>query len=289
MSVRFEDRVLGCFLGLATGDAIGKQTETLTRGDVEKWYPGGIPGFHGRPGEVIPRYAGKRYEWRIGETTDDTEQTIAIARALIHDPRARHEAFGRELLTCRKSAHPGVSLWNFLRAGDPGRIAPDGDGCGAAMRVAPVGVVYPTSRMDELVRAAYESAIPTHGGPRAMSGAAAVAGAVSAAVEGRSVEDVRTMAQEAGAGPLPDIVSAAIDLALTTRSAEKSAFIAANLGGDADTVASIAGAIAGAIGPETVNREWVELVRAINGDDLFEAARALCNSALQWRGRGRHP
>src|SRR4051794_1630047 len=71
-SMTYEERVAGCFLGLATGDAIGKQTETLSRADVRKWYPAAITGFVGQPGDIIPRYRGKRYEWRIGETTDDT-------------------------------------------------------------------------------------------------------------------------------------------------------------------------------------------------------------------------
>ena len=59
-----------------------------------------------------------------------------------------HVAIGRELLRCQKSVHPGVSLWTFLQLGDPARIAPDGDGCGAAMRTAPVGVIYPSDRLD---------------------------------------------------------------------------------------------------------------------------------------------
>src|SRR5438046_7924847 len=132
--MRYEERVIGCFKGLATGDAIGKQTETLTRADVQKWYPRGITGFEGQPGDVIPRYAGKRYEWRIGETTDDTEQTVAVARALLGEGRVSHEAIGRELLQCRKSLHPGVSLWSFAQSGDLARITSEGDGCGADMR-----------------------------------------------------------------------------------------------------------------------------------------------------------
>src|SRR5580704_4192951 len=117
--MRFEERVIGSFKALAIGDAIGKQTETLAWADIQKWYPGGITGFHGQPGAIIPRYAGKRYEWRIGETTDDTEQTIAVARALLREGEASHVAIGRELLGCKKSAHPGVSLWDFLQVGDP--------------------------------------------------------------------------------------------------------------------------------------------------------------------------
>lgn len=173
--MQFQERVIGCFKALATGDAIGKQTETLSTTGVHRWYPGGITGFHGRPGAVIPRYAGKRYEWRIGETTDDTEQTLAVTRALLRDGRAHHTSIGRELLRCRKSLHPGVSLWAFVQLADPARIASAGDGCGAAMRAAPIGILYPSTRLDELIRGAYECAVPTHGGQIAICAAAAVA------------------------------------------------------------------------------------------------------------------
>ena len=71
-----------------------------------------------------------------------------------------------------------------MQIGDPSPIASDGDGCGAAMRTAPVGVFYPSSRLEGLIRGAYECAIPTHGGQMAVCAAAAVAGAVSAAREG---------------------------------------------------------------------------------------------------------
>jgi len=315
--VGYKERVIGCFKGLAIGDAIGKQTETLTRAEVHKWYPGGITGFHGRPGDVIPRYLGKRYQWRIGETTDDTEQTMAVARAILREGDAGHEAIGKELLQCKKSVHPGVSLWSFLQLGDPARVASEGDGCGAAMRVAPVGVIFPPARLDRLIRGAYECAIPTHGGQLAICAAAAVACAVSAAVEGASAAEVMAAAliasQEAetfrpskGASTMrasleriysdlrtwkrlvaddiaqqycPDktdnIVPVAISLALITGSAEETALLAANIGGDSDSVASIGGAIAGALCPESVNERWFEVVNSVNGDAILEIAASL--------------
>jgi ADP-ribosylglycohydrolase len=321
--MQFQERVIGCFKALATGDAIGKQTEMLSRADVQRWYPGGITGFHGQPGEVIPRYAGKRYEWRIGETTDDTEQTLAVTRALLREGRASHKAIGRELLQCKKSLHPGVSLWTFVQIGDPCRVASEGDSCGAAMRTAPIGVLYPSSRLDELVQAAYECAIPTHGGQMAICAAAAVAGAVSAALEGRSSAEVLTialrackeaenlrpsgeastitrsleeiysdlasrnhlmvdeLAQQYFPNKPQNIVSLAISLALITKSAQGTALLAANLGGDSDSVASIGGAIAGALYPETVNEEWFEVVRVINDDRLLALASSL--AALRCR------
>jgi len=304
------------------GDAIGKQTEMLAHQDVRRWYPRGISGFHGRPGDVIPRYAGDRkHEWRIGETTDDTEQTLAVARALPGQHGVSHTAVGKELLQCTKSVHPGVkSIWTFHQLGDPNRIASDGDGCGAAMRVAPVGVLYSPERFEELVRGAYESSIPTHGGQRAICAAAAVAAAVSAALEEMPAAEVLKLAIEAArkaeslappskdtTGPtiaasiqeihadlsrretlaasalaekyFPDRpetkVPLAINLALITASAEQTTLLAANVGGDADSVASIGSAIAGALCPDTVNEAWFRVVQSVNGGDLVETAEAL--------------
>jgi ADP-ribosylglycohydrolase len=41
MAPATKDRVLACFHGIAIGDAVGKQTENLTRDDVLRWYPNG--------------------------------------------------------------------------------------------------------------------------------------------------------------------------------------------------------------------------------------------------------
>jgi ADP-ribosylglycohydrolase len=103
-----EARVLACLHGIATGDAVGKQTENLSREDVQRWYPNGVNGFEGPPGTIIPRYRGnKKREWLFGETTDDTERTLAVASAIIRDGAVTHTSVGRELLKCRKCVHPG--------------------------------------------------------------------------------------------------------------------------------------------------------------------------------------
>lgn len=315
----FRDRVIACFKGLATGDAVGKQTEMLAHADVLKWYPTGIAGFHGKPGDVIPRYVGKRYEWRIGETTDDTEQTVAVARALLRAGESRHETIGVELLKCRKSVHPGVQMWAFQQKSDPARIASEGDGSGAAMRAAPIGVIHSADTLPALVQAAYECSIPTHGGQLAICGAAAVAAAVSAALDGRSAPEVLALAlaasreaeslrPRAGAATMTDaiekihdglaqcgrltgdavaqryfpgkpevIVPLAIGLAVVTESSEQTALLAANVGGDSDSVASIGGAIAGALRPQSVNQGWFDVVNSVEGCDLLAVACALAD------------
>jgi ADP-ribosylglycohydrolase len=314
-------RILGSLKGIATGDAIGKQTETLTREGVRRWYPDGIRGFEGVSGTVIPRYQGNtKREWRIGETTDDTEGTIAVARAILGDRDVRHTSVGRQLLTCTKSVHPGVkSLWEFHQAGDPARAAQHHDGCGAAVRVAPVGMLYRSNRSSDLVAAAREASIPTHGGALAIAAAAATAAAVSAAIDGASASEIITIAeraadqaerQQTGAGsasidfaramrtiyddlherthfqaddiaaqyfpkdPLT-IVPLALALGTVLESAETAILLAANIGGDSDSVASIAAAILGARCPETVNEDWYASVERVNGHDLLTLGEAL--------------
>jgi ADP-ribosylglycohydrolase len=314
------DRIRGCLIGIATGDAIGKQTEMLSHAEIARWYANGVRGFEGAPGDIIPRYRGNpKHEWRIGETTDDTERTIAVARAIIGDRKVSHSTVGREMLrTCRKCVHPGVrSLWEFHQGGDPDRIATGHDGCGAAIRVAPVGIFYPPASLNVLVEAAREASISTHGGSLAIAAAAATAAAVSAAVDGAPSQQVFTMAERAagaaenrwpGESPpafvnalraihdelaampavraadvaarcFPDrpltIVPLALALATTMHSAVEAILVATNVGGDSDSVASIAGGILGAMHPDTVNPQWYEVVERVNHHDLLALANEL--------------
>lgn len=303
-------RILGCLKGVAVGDAIGKQTETLPREGVRHWYPDGVRGFEGPPGTVIPRYIGNsKREWRIGETTDDTERTIAVARAILNHQAVDHRAIGRELLECVKCVHPGIrSLWEFHQAGDPARVATRHDGCGAAVRVAPVGILYGSDRLSELVGGARQASIPTHGGPLAIAAAAAVAAAVSAAIDGKTPLEILVIAEQAAAlaetqqsgtrniadavravwsdlnrsaalspdglaaGHFPasplTIVPLALALGIVLPSADAAILLAANTGGDSDSVASIAAAILGARCPGTVNDGWYSVVEGVNGHNL---------------------
>lgn len=263
---------------------------------------------------MIPRYVGNaKRKWRVGETTDDTERTVAVARAILKHRAVEHTAVGRELLECVKCIHPGLrSLWEFHQAGDPARVTDRHDGCGAAIRMAPIGILYRSDRLNDIVEAATEASIPTHGGALAIAAAAATAAAVSAAIDERSSSEIVAIAEHAAAraehqrggtrkladalravhadvarstdlgpddlaarhspaGPLT-IVPLAIALGTVCHAADSAILLAANIGGDSDSVASIAGAIAGARHPQTISDEWYAIVEDINTHNLASLA-----------------
>jgi ADP-ribosylglycohydrolase len=241
-----------------------------------------------------------------------------VAHAILHDGKVRHTTVGRELLKCTKCIHRGIkSLWEFHQAGDPARVTELHDGCGAAIRVAPVGILYGSGRLDEIVEGAIEASISTHGGALAIAAAAATAASVSAAIDGASSLEIIEVARQAAtsaerrrthsanavfagalcaihsdlrqwdelnaadvagkyfpAAPLT-IVPLAISLATVMQSAENAILLAANIGGDSDSVGSLAGAILGARYPDTVSDEWYATVETVNGHNLTRLAEDL--------------
>ena len=71
------------------------------------------------------------------------------------------------------------------------------------------------------------------------------------------------------------IVPLALGLGTVMQSAQEAILLATNIGGDSDSVASIAGAILGARDPMTVNHDWYTVVEAINDHDLVAIANEL--------------
>jgi ADP-ribosylglycohydrolase len=66
-----------------------------------------------------------------------------------------------------------------------------------------------------------------------------------------------------------------IALAAVLTSAGEAILLAANVGGDSDSVASIAGAILGARFPETIDDEWHAVVETVNAHELAAVSEAL--------------
>lgn len=114
-----------------------------------------------------------------------------------------------------------------------------------------------------------------------------VAGADVAARIGWAVELVRSLPEERGLDRVCDLVGTSVAsqesvpaafavLALADGDPWRACLLAANLGGDCDTIGAIAGAVAGSIGGASrLPAEAIATLRSVNGLDLEPVATAL--------------
>jgi ADP-ribosylglycohydrolase len=184
------DRALGALTGLALGDALGMPTQSLPRQRILERYPA-LTWFVEAPDEnEISRGT------PAGRVTDDTDQALILGRLLVEgggrvDPRRlADELLGWETRMVDQGSADllGPSTrraLQLLAQGAPtGATGRWGDTNGAAMRVTPVGIAYPTDPVDRLVDAVADANRVTHDTTVANAGAAAVAAAVSAGIDG---------------------------------------------------------------------------------------------------------
>jgi poly(ADP-ribose) glycohydrolase ARH3 len=292
-------RARGALLGVLVGDALGMPYEGTARNDL----PSEIPLRGGR----LP----------AGSYTDDTEMTIVLAESLLrcdvvdeadlgpafvaaHDPRRGYSTSTLRVLALIAEGLPGPAAARriFEERGSLGN--------GAAMRVAPVAVrFYDDSVLCDAQ--ARRSAAVTHAHPAGIDAAAVQAAAVAAAIDGAdplaAAERAATtgemrealaavacacaisltpesLAQEAAGVPPtgPPSVAAAVVAGAWASDFRDAVTLAVQAGGDTDTVAAMAGAIAGArFGAAAIPREWLDVVE--NGergrDHLDRLAREL--------------
>lgn len=252
---------------------------------------GAIDGVLGAiAGDII----GSVYEWNRIKTeefplfspdvffTDDTVLTIAAADALLTDDdygRA-YRQWGREW----PDADYGGRFRQWLMEDDPKPYESFGNG--SAMRASPAA--YAADSLEEVLRIAKETAMPTHNHPQGVIGAQAVAGATfiarKAAPDGDEasckgeIKDLlqkhcgydmqRTVAEirpsyafdETCQGSVPEALTCFLEAACFEDAVRK----AVSLGVDADTQACIAGAPAGALWgvPEHIRQRSLGLLDA---------------------------
>jgi ADP-ribosylglycohydrolase len=181
------DRLIGCLLGQAVGDALGFVVEAESP-EVAAAYVRDLAadrtGERGRAG------------FCLGQYSDDTqlarELLLAVRDASCWDPGA----FARRiagLVTAGQivGAGPGThAAAGRLAAGmawsQAGTPAPY-DGNGSAMRAAPIGVLFGDQPV-LMLRVAREQSLITHGDARCSAGSVAVAGAACLAASGGPVE-----------------------------------------------------------------------------------------------------
>ncbi len=327
------DRATAALYGLAIGDALGMPTQMRSPAEVLSQF-GDLSDFQPAAPDH-PIAAGMP----AGSVTDDTEQALLLADALIRgNGRVDAEAFARSLVAWEADMEQRGSL-DLLGPSTKAAVASviagtpvaesgrRGTTNGAAMRVTPVGIVAESSDLTALVNLVIEASALTHNTGIAIAGASAVAAAVSAGVDGATLDDAiahglaaARMGEKYGYWVAGASVPARIELALSladptnpieslrrirdvigtslaTQESVPAAFgilavfkgapwsvclAAAAGGGDSDTIAAMAGAIAGSLhGMSGFPAEAVERIRSVNALDLEGKADRL----LRLRGR----
>ena len=300
-----KSKYVGCMLGAAIGDAIGKQNEGLKREDILK------NGFIIDYGKAVDGTPGDKL--RPGDYTDDTEQMLVLAGSLIDnngldviDFSKRLAKWGADALKdpIRKSfvgptsAHAIERLNSGVSWKESGGDFPS---CGSAMRVAPVGLFY--DELDDVEANAAISSMPTHSNKISIAGAIAVAIAVRCALDEKGCADIisqtctRTSKYDAGLAKKiqlsfemrnndPEEVFSRLGtsyLAIDTvpcafycftrhfENPESAIIEAVNAGGDTDSIACITGALCGALqGSDSFPERWIEGLE--NRDFIEETA-----------------
>jgi ADP-ribosylglycohydrolase len=296
------DRARGCLLGLAVGDAFG---------DIGRSDP-----YRKRYGIVTNLYEGAK-------STDDTEFAVLTAQTLLDcggkltsehlvvswhkyiiDQGGVHERGGKPLYgsvaNLERGMLPPQSGWDNVQNDDDG----------AAMRIAPIGIICAGNPEQAAQLAEIESQI-SHARD-GIWGAQAVAASIAVAMDGADYEEIvaaglaripqdswlgramdkaMTIADEAGSieaaweglhtdlwTPVHSTCAEALPQAyavfkLTGGDFHKGMFWAGNFGRDADTIGAVVGALSGALhGEGVIPKDWIEKVRKPAGVCLRFAA-----------------
>jgi poly(ADP-ribose) glycohydrolase ARH3 len=275
-------KFIGSLIGTAVGDSLGARVE-------------GVPGFQDVH-ELAPRY------------TDDTVMTLGVTESLIerkgYDYWDMTERFIRdyEQEPWRRYGSGPPRIFRMMKSGRRGfgmldrELFPDGSfGNGAAMRVAPVGLLYHDDPRT-LREIAYHTAGITHSNELALEGAALQACAVALSVHTdpndiKTKEFIGALRMFTKPGPYQEKLKAIIRLLsekpgkeqvvkelgngaeavnsvptavyafLANPGFENAVTYAVGLGGDTDTIGAMCGAIAGACyGLEGLPERWRDKV-----------------------------
>jgi len=289
------DRFRGCLLGAAVGDALGMPTEGYTASEIRSLF--------GSVCDMMPAPSGHFHTGLMaGQFTDDTEETLLLAESLIEAHGFSPQRFADKLTAwgaawtlderlCRGVGFTTRSAVENMITGVPwkesGLPIPT---CGAAMRVAPIGLLY---RGDLGMVRGYADlqSLPTHTASAARAGAIAVAVGVALCTSGLPKHTVlRAAASQAGRvnaelaerllwiaslssqephydlelirnSPLASETVCAAFYCFLRFEPEPGLIIAASGGGDTDSIASIAGALFGAsLGSSWIPDRWLEVL-----------------------------
>jgi len=276
------DKITGALYGVATGDALGAPLEFMSKEEIAR--------KHGRVTEMI---GGGWLNVLPGEITDDTQMTLAVAEGIVEDPDNPIEAIGKRFIewarsgpkdiggTCSMSIHGAASrshqetpyeqIWyeasKYTSIANGGRSG----GNGALMRTVYPGLYYKGLLM--AVETAGAIAQMTHWDEKSTEACNLYTHMIHLITEAVNKEEalqiirdvlkgseysLKTRKHLKPTGYVVDSFNCALHCIAATETFEEAIIEAANLGGDADTIAAITGGLAGAIyGYKNIPVRWI--------------------------------
>ena len=269
--------------GVATGDALGAPLEFMSKEEIYR--------KHGRVTEMI---GGGWLNVMPGEVTDDTQMTLAVAEGIIENPDDPIQAIGKRFIawaksgpkdiggTCSMSIRwavfldqnnaPDEAKWfeasKYTSKANGGRSG----GNGALMRTVYPGLYYKDTLM--AVEKAGAIAQMTHWDKKSTEACNLYTEMIHLIIESVNKEQalqiirdvlegseysLKTRKQLNPTGYVVDSFNCALHSIAATGTFEEAIIEAANLGGDADTIAAITGGLAGAIyGYNEIPERWIQ-------------------------------
>ena len=281
----FIDKIKGALFGLAIGDALGAATEFMTPEEIRMKY-----------GYLTEMTA--KHPWNKGETTDDTAMTLAVARGILDDAEDPIPCIGERLLQWAET-HPkdvGITIRATFRAyrGDWFATAEqvhnelDGKsaGNGSLMRCLPIALVY--DDMDTIAWYTRLQSTMTHFDEEATKACLLYNRIAYRVLNGEDLhrtilDEIAGTAYTSVGSQKPDCVpdgyvvhtlTWVLWILLNYESYEEVVQIATNAGYDSDTVAAIAGGLAGLqCGFEALPKNYVQDL--IDVDEIDEVCLRL--------------
>jgi ADP-ribosyl-[dinitrogen reductase] hydrolase len=284
-------RVIGAMCGSAVGDALGAPFEFLAAGSYRSRFPEPVLGGFGE------MCGGGTFNWRRGEFTDDTQMGIAIGQSVVasggfdaNDVWDRFTAWRRSAKDCGILTGRVLTSGEWIGAAEIAHNALGQSGAnGALMRVVPIALAWSGADEETVMTVARAQAALTHFDPAAGWGAAIGAALIRRAVHGEdpiaALPQVLARVDASERDRFAEMLDAAWEPHRTddpsngsvwtclaqavwavrhSQRFEDAVVAAIELGGDTDTVATVAGAIAGARDSvQAIPSRWLTY---INGD-----------------------
>ena len=275
-----QDRIRGVAVGAAIGDALGMPLEFQRASPSDQLVRDLLPGR-------LP----------AGSFTDDTEMALAVAESLLARKPLNPEDLAQRFVGWYRQGPPDVGLYtssvlNRIAAGvawdqastEVQQRRPESAGNGSLMRNWPVALAHWKSPVECLADSVLQSRV-THAHSECTAACAFESAMILLLLKGETPADALVQARQQVA--LPPGLAAFVDEApqrrrdelrntgwvrhtlesavwalLTTSNFEEAAIQAANLGADADTSATVLGALAGAAyGLSGIPERWVDMLR----------------------------